>query len=146
LHSCLHTTSTSAADVNVVNLEIGKIVQRAKKGDRKKMRESKDVELFKLSENQCKKIADMMIRNRNPEEKELILNKVLKKPMYLESPLKGWRGLSKGEKAEFLKKQEPLTLSVFQEGKVIFHIKLKDGIKGFLELTVETIEDEEKKG
>lgn len=112
---------------------------------RDKMRESRDVELFKLSENQCKKIADMMVRNRNPEEKELVLNEVLKKPMYLESPFKEWRKLSKEEKVELLKKQEPLTVSVFQEGEVIFHIKLKDGIKGFLELTVETMQDEEKK-
>ncbi|MBM4277056.1 MAG: hypothetical protein FJ130_04120 [Deltaproteobacteria bacterium] len=112
---------------------------------RDKVRESRDVELFKLSENQCKKIADMMVRNRNPEEKELVLNEVLRKPMYLESPLKGWRELSKEEQVEHFKKQEPLTLSVYQEGEVIFHIKLKDGIKGFIELTVETMEDEEKK-
>lgn len=63
-------------------------------------------------------------------------------PMYLESPMGKWRALSKDEKVECLKKKEPLTLSLFQNGEAIFQLKVGDGIAGFMEIVAEAMADE----
>jgi hypothetical protein len=102
------------------------------------------MELFKLSKNQSRRIANMMLQDCNPTEKERLIEATLIEPMYIESPFEAWRELSKEEKVEFLKKQEPLVLSVFQYGNVIYRLKLREGLVSFSELMAEAQEDEEK--
>jgi hypothetical protein len=79
-----------------------------------------DVELWKLSKKQCKRIAYMMFKDRTPVEMEKAVEIALLEPMYVESPMEEWRGMTKDERIKYMKSSAPMDLPVWQAGKVIF--------------------------